>query len=483
MNRDDPFAEPFDTEKTVIRPNPGGRRSAMPPAMPPPPGAQSGHAPGGPVPPQHPGPAAASGNPGPGAPAPAAAPPAHIRQGGAVPLSSANTGMNPLNAAASPLFSLVARIRNRAQHADPAALRESVVAEIRAFGTAAQHAAIPVQTVRIARYAICATIDDVVLNTPWGGNSIWTQQSMVGTFHKETYGGDRLYDILSRLEKSPAENRDLLEFLYVCLSLGFEGRLRVADRGSEKHFSIREGLVRLIRTYRGPADPSLSPHWKGTDIGQQVRSIWTPVWIYGGAALAGMSLVFFTLSVLLSADTRQLSTKIAALDFQGPITLDRPAPPPPPPPPAPEEVKTIEAVSSFLEPEIRAGLVSVATEGNTLTVQIAGEAMFASASDQLAGAYEGIVDRVARALNDEAGRIIVAGHSDNVPINTARFPSNLQLSLARAKAVMARISSTLADPARISAEGRADKEPIASNDTPEGRARNRRIEVILVKAG
>ena len=79
--------------------------------------------------------------------------------------------------------------------------------------------------------------------------------------------------------------------------------------------------------------------------------------------------------------------------------------------------------------------------------------------------------------------MIITGHSDNIPIRSARFPSNLHLSLARAKAVMQRISAKLAAPDRISAEGRAEREPIASNDTADGRAKNRRIEVVLVKAG
>ena len=193
--------------------------------------------------------------------------------------------------------------------------------------------------------------------------------------------------------------------------------------------------------------------------------------------------MFFVYSFILSGDTERLGIQIATLDFDGPIELDRPAPPPPPPPPAPKEVETIEIVSSFLEPEIKAGLVSVASVGNTLTIRIAGEGMFASASDQLEPQFEDIMDRVAKALDDEEGRIIVAGHSDNVPIKTARFPSNLQLSLARAKSAMTRISASLDDQSRITAEGRADKTPIASNDTPEGRAKNRRIEVILVKAG
>jgi type VI secretion system protein ImpK len=68
-----------------------------------------------------------------------------------------------------------------------------------------------------------------------------------------------------------------------------------------------------------------------------------------------------------------------------------------------------------------------------------------------------------------------------VPIKTARFPSNLHLSLARAESVMRSVAPRLDDPDRLTAEGRADAQPLAPNDTAEGRARNRRIEVILVK--
>lgn len=70
-----------------------------------------------------------------------------------------------------------------------------------------------------------------------------------------------------------------------------------------------------------------------------------------------------------------------------------------------------------------------------------------------------------------------------MPIRTARFPSNLHLSLARAETVMKTLAPQLAQPGRLSAEGRAAAQPIAPNDTPEGKARNRRIEVILVKEG
>jgi type VI secretion system protein ImpK len=91
------------------------------------------------------------------------------------------------------------------------------------------------------------------------------------------------------------------------------------------------------------------------------------------------------------------------------------------------------------------------------------------------------MERVAKSLNEEPGRIIIVGHSDNVPIRSSRFPSNMHLSLARAKSVMAEIAAHLDDPSRLSAEGRADTEPIADNATAAGRAKNRRIEVLLVQ--
>ncbi|MEL6182958.1 MAG: type VI secretion system protein TssL, long form, partial [Myxococcota bacterium] len=174
--------------------------------------------------------------------------------------------------------------------------------------------------------------------------------------------------------------------------------------------------------------------------------------------------------------------QLIALDLQGPVELARTAPPPSPPP-VPPQIEEVRSIETFLAPEIAEGLVTVQSAGNTVTVTITGNGIFASASDRLEPRYERVVERIAEALEDEPGRIIVAGHSDNVPIRTARFPSNLELSLARAQSVMDRISARLSDTGRITAEGRADREPIASNESTEGRARNRRIDVILVKAG
>lgn len=456
MAREDPFAEPGDADRTVIRPNPGGRLGPVAPLP--------------------------FETPAVAEPQPAPAPQPQPAQGGGAAagetLAAAMTGLNRLNAAAATLFALVSRIRNRAQHPDPDALRRSVMAEIRAFESRALQAGIDPRQVKVARYAICATLDDVVLNTPWGGTSVWAQQSMVGTFHRETVGGDRFYDLLARLEQDPANNIELLEFLYMCLSLGFEGRLRVDPGGAEKHLEIRAGLARLIRAQRGEVEHELSPHWQGIDRPHRPLSLWRPVWI----AVAGLATVLLTtflgLSWTLSNATGGLTGQIAAIAGGPKVTLDRPAPPVAP---APLDETQLNRVKGFLAEEIDEGLVTVFQDANTITVRLAGSGMFASGAATLKEEFDVPLDRVTAALDETQGPIIVAGHSDNVPIRSARFPSNLALSLARAESVMQRIAEDLDDPSRLKAEGRADREPIAPNDTAEGRAQNRRIEIVLVR--
>lgn len=474
MSDDDPFAEPDDTERTVIKPNPMGRRTGATPA----PQAQMDPNLQPMVAPQ-------------AQPAQPQAPQAPRPSGSAADttVAMAATGMNRLNACAATLFSLISRIRNRAQHMDPDKLRQKVVGEIRAFENRALQANVDASQVKVARYAICATLDDVVLNTPWGGESSWTMQSMVGTFHKEVVGGDRFYDLLARLEQDPANNIDLLEFVYVCLSLGFEGRLRVEAGGSDKHLQIRNGLSRIIRGHRGPVERDLSPNWKGVNAPHKPRSIWKPVWICASTLSAILGIGFFGLNFALSGTAENARGRIAALDAgiipelvikSPPVTPQQTAPQIQPPPE--EKIDQVTQLTQFLAPEIAEGLVTVREKANAVSIDIAGGNMFPPGSDRVKSEFVSKIERVATSLNSESGAIIVAGHSDSDPIRTARFPSNTHLSLARAQAVMRIIASRLDDPARLSAEGRADREPIADNATAAGKAKNRRVELILVKA-
>jgi type VI secretion system protein ImpK len=467
MAGDDPFAEPEDGDRTVIRPNPGGRRGTA---------------------------AKPSGGPSPFAPTPTAQGQGGYGSPTGVPQSSAPraaggdsqqiamTGMNALLACASPLFALISRIRNRAQHVDPDKLRASVVSEVRAFEARALQAGIEAQTVKVARYALCATLDDVVLNTPWGGQSSWAMQSMVATFHREVVGGDRFFDLLARLEKEPAANIDLLEFIYQCLSLGFEGRLRIEERGSDKHLAIRNSLARIIRGQRGQVERDLSPHWKGLEKPHRRLSAWKPVWIAVGVTGFILATTFGTLTWALGRQTDGLLGQFRILGSGELAVLERKAPPPPPPPPPPPSEAKITKFTEFLEPEIKEGIVEVFENGNTVIVRMAGQGMFKSGSPDLTSEFLPSISRVAEALDGEKGPLIIAGYSDNVPLSgRGRFKDNAALSLARAESVMKVMGEKIEDDARMTAEGRGEKDPIADNATPEGRAKNRRIEIFLVK--
>ncbi|MCY1366862.1 type VI secretion system peptidoglycan-associated domain protein [compost metagenome] len=121
-------------------------------------------------------------------------------------------------------------------------------------------------------------------------------------------------------------------------------------------------------------------------------------------------------------------------------------------------------------------------EADRSVVVLRGDGLFASGSDRVLDRYAPVLARVADALNAVEGNVLVSGFSDDQPIRSVRFPSNWQLSQARADAVKAMIGRRLARPERLRAEGRGDADPLVPNDSAANRARNRRVEVTLLVA-
>ncbi len=439
MTIDDPFAEPGDSERTIIRPKPGGQQ---------------------PVP-----------------SAPAAAPPPQPQAAAtARPIVlPALAHLNPLVNAALPLLDLIVQIKNRAAHNDVASLRDRVVTEVNNFERKITPLELSLQTIRAARYALCATIDDVVLNTPWGSRSLWNQRSMVGQFHNEVVGGDRFWDLLNELKRNAAVNLDLLELLYYCVSLGFEGKYRVLPRGASELIMVREDLYRLIRNNRGDFERSLSPHWEGGKARAGLHQL-IPNWLVAVAALGILAVLYVIFTFLLNSRSDVAYEAMSAMPPTGRISLERRVPAPPPPAPvAPTKIRI------FLEPEIKQGLVTVREDAQTITVNISNRGMFASGSADVDPAFLPLLGHIGEALNEEPGSVAILGHTDNQKIRSLKYPSNYHLSLARAQAVLAIMQPKVKDPARLAAEGRGDSDPLADNKTPEGREQNRRIEVVVTK--
>ena len=140
-----------------------------------------------------------------------------------------------------------------------------------------------------------------------------------------------------------------------------------------------------------------------------------------------------------------------------------------------------EQLASALRGEIEAGRVELMELRGRTTVKMKDKILFASGSATIGAEGRAALRKLADALRGMQGKSIrVEGHTDNVPTSAGGpFPSNWELSTARALAVVHFLQDAGLDPTRISGAGNAEFQPIATNDTPEGRSLNRRIEIVL----
>ena len=143
------------------------------------------------------------------------------------------------------------------------------------------------------------------------------------------------------------------------------------------------------------------------------------------------------------------------------------------------ESNRLESLRADLQTEISNGLLEVEKEGDDIVVRIASQGSFNSGSAEFAGSFTGTLDQVGQAIGSDVGGVRIEGHTDNIPVAFSEtFNSNWDLSAARA----ASVASYLTDRSGLASErveviGFADTVPLASNDSADGRSRNRRIEI------
>jgi chemotaxis protein MotB len=143
-----------------------------------------------------------------------------------------------------------------------------------------------------------------------------------------------------------------------------------------------------------------------------------------------------------------------------------------------------ESLVRNLNEEVKKGELQVRQYKDMLTVELAEQLFFDSGHADLKDTGKAVLKKVGEALKGYEDKVIrVVGHTDNVPISKSAqkiFPSNWELSVARATTVVRYLQETGIPPERMVASGRAEYQPIAENDTPEGRKKNRRIEITLI---
>jgi len=428
-SRADAAAEP-DPEATIAIPTPGRKRDAVPIA-------------------------------------PSSAPPAGRES--ASTATVALGGINPLVSAANPVLAAVPQIRHTLRHPDPAALRASLLESIDSFEREARAVGVDEEAVSAASYALCALLDESAAATPWG--AAWAGNGLLAERHGDGDGNEKFFALLEKFSADPAGHPDLLEFFYACLALGFEGRYRNAADGRKALVELLGGLLGLIRQQHAPRDGELSAHWRGVAAPARRPGGGLALWAAACCAALLLAAVYVGYSVSLGALSDPVARDLAQLKAAEPAAAASSGP-----------VAATPAISEQLAAEIARGEVSVTDSAGMSTIVIRSDRLFASGSARLEPELEPVVQRVASALDRVPGIILVTGHTDDVPIRTARFPSNWELSNERAASVMKLMAGKLTDPSRLRAEGVADSAPLVPNDSAANRARNRRVVITLRSA-
>lgn len=407
-------------------------------------------------------------------------------------------GVNPLVAMANPILAAVPQIRRTLRHPDPAALMASLRDQIENLELSAASGEIADDTLGAAVYALCALLDESAAATPWGRT--WTEHGLLHAMRGESGGAEGFFTQLERISAEPDRNAHLLEFFYICLALGFEGRYGGAEGDKQALQQVKDRLYELIARRR-PRPDALSDHWRtpaaqaaadaalktveraaaaraaaaaaaATPAPQRAdvpgryalsrwprRAIWSAV-----AGIVGASLVLYMLGTRLQEDEARDAMAPPAADLKSAQTQATNA--------APAVANPAETLTTAL-----GGLpVAVSEDAGRITLTLRDERQFASGGTQPTPQVSALAQKIAAALDPVPGAILVIGHADATP---PRDGSNAELSAARARAVAQLMAKALADSKRIAAEGRSDAEPIAPNDTDANRAKNRRVVIQL----
>lgn len=373
---------------------------------------------------------------------------------------------NPVLQAAAPLLILAARLATSVEQASIPTLRQQAVEEVRSFDERLRSSGVSRDDALVARYVLCTFVDSAVLNTPWGAQGDWASQSLLVIFHKEVSGGEKFFEIVKRLQADPARYLSLIELLYVCLALGYEGKYRHDPKGALELSRLQHDLYGVIRERRRLRDEDLSPRWQGADDRRNPVVRYVPWWTVAAAGAAVVFVTFSALRVRLDAQARPIEAALAAPA----VTVDYAATPSPP-----------TRLQQLLAPQIARGLLTVEDLGGKTVITLTATDLFASASARLNSSLAPTVRKIAQALNQLPGRIVIVGHTDDLPVHSLRYADNDQLSRARAVTVADLMRPEITDFGRVQWQGVGSSQPrYLPQDTPENRARNRRVEIIYL---
>ncbi|UVK44045.1 type VI secretion system protein TssL, long form [Mesorhizobium sp. AR07] len=391
---------------------------------------------------------------------------------------------NPILAAAAPLLMLFGQLRLISVERQAEPLAQHVTEAIEKFDRTMEKSGVPEEDARIAKFILCETADDLIGNLPWPKNDDWAQHSMLGQFFHVESTGTGFYEALNTILANPETHYDLLELMHACLSLGFEGQYRGVTREDNNLERVRRDVYETLRYFRARAGEDISPHWQGLAATMAQPSARLPLWVVAAAASALLTAAFFAFRVFITNEGDAAAGELLALNPPTPVAIERASVAPLAEPvkvtPPAATTTQIDRIRSALAKDVKGGGLTIGTKGDFIVVEINNLLLFQSGRAEAKPEFQPIAADIAAALEPEPGPIRIVGHTDNVkPRKSGAFKSNFDLSVARAKAVEALMAAKFSNPSRLTVDGKGEDEPIADNATPEGRAKNRRVDVMI----
>ena len=379
------------------------------------------------------------------------------------------TGLDPLVRAASSVLLLAGQLRGTLAAPDVAGLRRHALDEIYKFEERARSSGAANETVLAARYALCATLDEAVLSTPWGAQSEWAQQTLLVSLHREAWGGEKFYAMLERISQDPERHIALMEVQYLCLVVGFTGKYHVEARGHARLAEVRQALYRRIREHRGAAASELSLRWRGVEDRRNRLIRYVPWWVIGAAALVIVAVTYAAYAARLGNAAAPIQASLAGVGLDGFSGPSKPAP-------------SGVTLKQLLAPEEARGALTVEDQQGRTLITLLAPNLFPSGSATLNADVVPLVRLVAQAIDRVPGRVLVVGHTDDQPVRSLRYRDNFDLSRERAVSVAHVLQPAISNPARVEWAGVGSTQPrFRPESDPGNRARNRRVEIVHVR--
>lgn len=376
-----------------------------------------------------------------------------------------NTARNPLLEAAQPLLRALSDMPDRIRditHVE--ILKDTLKSQITLFSIVCDEVNIPWKKMAIVRYCLCTALDEAAHTTPWGLEAGWSQSNLLNHFEGDNDGGNKFFLLIGRLSMNPHEFADVLEILLHILGLGFEGRYSIIEDGDQQLTKIRQRLLTLIQSTRDTTPPILSPHGL-QPAGPEIREK-TIIPVRLTALCVGMlvvaAFIWFKYSLLKRVDG--LASEIYAMRN---INVTMP------------QIKMRLRLAILLRHEIEKDLLSVDETAEQSKVVLKGDTLFLSGSTSVQPEMVKVIERVAREVRHVNGDVLIVGHTDGTPIRRPGLPNNVVLSEKRAAEVARYFRAAGLPEDKVRVEGVGNAQPLASDDTAQGRAKNRRVEFFV----